>query len=61
MTKTQTASERITEEVTSWPGVEAGIGQRASTASPSTATRSATSTATASPTSASRATSAAPP
>ena len=28
MTKTQTASERITEEVTSWPGVEAGPGQR---------------------------------
>jgi hypothetical protein len=28
MTKTQTASERITEEVTSWPGVEAGPGSR---------------------------------
>ena len=28
MTKTQTASERITEEVTSWPGVEAGVGRR---------------------------------
>jgi hypothetical protein len=28
MTKTQTASERITEEVTSWPGVEAGPGRR---------------------------------
>ena len=28
MTKLQTASERITEEVTSWPGVEAGIGRR---------------------------------
>jgi hypothetical protein len=26
--KTQTASERITEEVTSWPGVEAGFGRR---------------------------------
>jgi hypothetical protein len=28
MAKTQTASERITEEVTSWPGVEAGFGRR---------------------------------
>ena len=28
MTTTQTASERITEEVTSWPGVEAGPGRR---------------------------------
>jgi Family of unknown function (DUF5519) len=28
MTKTQTASERITDEVTSWPGVEAGVGRR---------------------------------
>jgi Family of unknown function (DUF5519) len=28
MTKTQTASERIIEEVTSWPGVEAGPGRR---------------------------------
>ena len=28
MTTTQTASERITEEVTSWPGVEAGTGSR---------------------------------
>jgi hypothetical protein len=28
MTKTQTASERITEEVTSWPGVAAGPGRR---------------------------------
>jgi luciferase-like monooxygenase len=28
MTTTQTASERITEEVTSWPGVEAGPGSR---------------------------------
>jgi hypothetical protein len=28
MTKTQTPSERITEEVTSWPGVEAGPGRR---------------------------------
>ena len=28
MTTTQTASEQITEEVTSWPGVEAGIGSR---------------------------------
>src|SRR5215218_4092458 len=25
---TQTASERITDEVTSWPGVEAGAGRR---------------------------------
>jgi hypothetical protein len=28
MTRTQTASERITDEVTSWPGVEAGPGRR---------------------------------
>jgi hypothetical protein len=28
MTQTQTASEQITEEVTSWPGVEAGTGRR---------------------------------
>jgi Family of unknown function (DUF5519) len=28
MTQTQTASEQITEEVTSWPGVEAGPGRR---------------------------------
>jgi Family of unknown function (DUF5519) len=28
MTKTQTASKRITEEVTSWPGVHAGPGRR---------------------------------
>jgi hypothetical protein len=28
MSKLQTASEQITEEVTSWPGVEAGIGRR---------------------------------
>jgi hypothetical protein len=28
MTVTQTASRRITEEVTSWPGVEAGPGRR---------------------------------
>jgi Family of unknown function (DUF5519) len=28
MTKTRTASEQITEEVTSWPGVEAGTGRR---------------------------------
>jgi hypothetical protein len=27
-TSTRTASERITEEVTSWPGVEAGPGRR---------------------------------
>ncbi|HEY5316965.1 MAG TPA: luciferase family protein [Solirubrobacteraceae bacterium] len=27
-TKPLTASERITEEVTSWPGVEAGYGRR---------------------------------
>ena len=26
--RTQTASERITQEVTSWPGVEAGPGSR---------------------------------
>jgi hypothetical protein len=28
MTRTQTAGERITEEVTSWPGVHAGPGRR---------------------------------
>jgi hypothetical protein len=28
MTTTTTASRRITEEVTSWPGVEAGYGRR---------------------------------
>ena len=28
MTRTQTASDRITQEVTSWPGVEAGPGSR---------------------------------
>jgi hypothetical protein len=28
MTDTPTASERITDEVTSWPGVEAGSGRR---------------------------------
>jgi Family of unknown function (DUF5519) len=28
MTTTQTASERILEEVTSWPGVEVGPGRR---------------------------------
>jgi hypothetical protein len=28
MTETPTASQRITEEVTSWPGVEAGPGRR---------------------------------
>src|SRR5688572_27138738 len=28
MTETPTASERITAEVTSWPGVEAGLGRR---------------------------------
>jgi hypothetical protein len=28
MTQATTASERITEEVTSWPGVEAGPGRR---------------------------------
>jgi hypothetical protein len=28
MTKTRTASGQITEEVTSWPGVEAGTGRR---------------------------------
>ena len=28
MTTTQTASEQITKEVTSWPGVEAGHGRR---------------------------------
>src|SRR5881396_479167 len=28
MTQSRTASQRITEEVTSWPGVEAGPGRR---------------------------------
>ena len=28
MTTTRTAGERITDEVTSWPGVQAGIGDR---------------------------------
>lgn len=28
MTETRTASEQITEEVTSWPGIEAGMGGR---------------------------------
>src|SRR5882724_2949586 len=28
MTQTQTASQQITDEVTSWPGVEAGPGRR---------------------------------
>ncbi len=28
MTETRTASQEITEEVTSWPGVEAGPGRR---------------------------------
>jgi Family of unknown function (DUF5519) len=28
MNESPTASERITEEVTSWPGAEAGIGRR---------------------------------
>ena len=28
MTRTRTASDRITEDVTSWPGVEAGPGRR---------------------------------
>jgi hypothetical protein len=28
MTRTQTAAEQITEEVTSWPGVTAGPGRR---------------------------------
>jgi hypothetical protein len=28
MTQTQTASQQITDEVTSWPGVEAGHGRR---------------------------------
>jgi hypothetical protein len=28
MTTTRTASEQITDEVTSWPGVEAGLGRR---------------------------------
>jgi hypothetical protein len=28
MTQVRTASEQITEEATSWPGVEAGVGRR---------------------------------
>ena len=28
MSTTKTASQRITEEVTSWPGVQAGLGDR---------------------------------
>jgi hypothetical protein len=28
MTELRTASRRITDEVTSWPGVEAGVGRR---------------------------------
>jgi hypothetical protein len=32
MSKTQTASELITEEVSSWPGVTAGPGRRGATA-----------------------------
>jgi hypothetical protein len=28
MTETQTASRQITDEVTSWPGIEAGLGRR---------------------------------
>jgi len=28
VSKTQTASEQITAEVTSWPGVQAGLGRR---------------------------------
>jgi luciferase-like monooxygenase len=28
MTRTQTASQQITEAVTAWPGVQAGIGSR---------------------------------
>ena len=28
MTRTQTASEQITEQVTAWPGVQAGTGSR---------------------------------
>ena len=43
----RTASQRITDEVTSWPDVEAGIGRRGGSASRSAAGRSATSTATA--------------
>ena len=38
-------SERITEEVTSWPGVKAGLGRRGEFASPSVAMSSATCTA----------------
>ena len=50
-------SARITAEVTSWPGVEAGHGRRGEWAFTSAAARSATSTATTPRTSASRKTS----
>jgi hypothetical protein len=42
----QAANERITEEVTSWPGVEAGLVGAASSRSESAAARSAICTAT---------------
>ena len=45
-TGTRTASEQITEEVTSWPGVEAGPARAASTPSRSAGARSAICTAT---------------
>ena len=52
-TDTRTASQIITDEVTSWPGAEAGSAAAASTASRSGASSSATCTATTSSTSAS--------
>jgi hypothetical protein len=42
MTESQTARERITDEVTSWPGVEAGAGRRGAFAFKSAAGRSGT-------------------
>ena len=55
MTESQTASERITEEATSWPGVERGRpAAAASSRSGSAGARSATCTAIASSTAASR-------
>ena len=52
-TTEQRASERITAEVTSWDGIEAGTGMRGEFAFRYGAVRSATSTATTPPTSSS--------
>ena len=53
MSEDANASEQITDEVTSWPGVEAGYGKRGECGFRVTATRSATCTATTPRTSAS--------